>query len=319
MSAGALLQKARLVMFRSWRLGKLFNIPIFVHPTFLLVPAIVLLNNPGGPVNAILGVVFILCVFGCVLLHEYGHALMARYFGIGTTDITLYPIGGVARLRKMGDNPQQELLIALAGPAVNLAIVLLLAPLVVLAILFGGALGSHFLVGAGSISMVAILGQFVVLLACANAGLMVFNLLPIFPMDGGRVLRALLSMGLGQLRATEIAAALSMVLAAVTVFLVLFGPFSNPMLLVVAVFVVFAGQQELFMIRQHARAAGLRPVNEPLAVVAEQAPYSDDAPAFQPSYLPREPGFSGFTWDRQYHVWVKWVDGQPVATLGPTR
>ncbi len=293
-------------MFRSWRLGKLFDIPIFVHPTFLLVPMLALMNHPGDGVSSLLMVVVVLLVFGCVLLHEFGHALMARYFGIGTTDITLYPIGGVARLARMGDSPKQELLIALAGPAVNLVIVLFLAPV---------AMAALYLDAGTNIPLLRLLTQLVLGVGVANLGLMLFNLLPIFPMDGGRVLRALLSMGMGPLRATEIAAKIALGLA---VLLALAAPFVNMMLLVVAGFVVFAGQYELFVMRQRARAGMPSPLQGPVAVVAEQDPYAPEGPGFHPSYCPREPGFSGFTWDRQYHVWVKWIDGRPVATLGPT-
>lgn len=300
-------------MFRSWRLGKLFDIPIFVHPTFLFVPALALLNQPGGPLNALFVVALVLAVFACVLMHEFGHALMARYYGIGTTDITLYMIGGVARLQKMGDSPTQELLIALAGPAVNLAIVVLLAPIVFTCFALNIVPGAPLLAGP-QFSVLGMLAQLALCLAAANGVLMVFNLLPIFPMDGGRVFRALLSMGLGKLRATEIAARIALVLA---LLIGLAAPFVNLMLLLVAAFVIFAGQQELFLVRRQASASMPAPLTEPVTVVAEQDPYESEAPAFRPSYYPHEPGFSGFTWDRHYHVWVKWVNGRPVATQGP--
>jgi Zn-dependent protease len=302
-------------MFRSWRLGKLFDIPIYIHPTFLLVPAIAMLRSGGDLVQGLVTACLVVTVFACVLMHEYGHALMARYFGIGTADITLYLIGGVARLTKMGNSPKQELLIALAGPAVNLVLVVLLAPFAWLAansgILNGPPLGS-----GSPLPFTALLQWFVFLLCFSNGGLLVFNLLPIFPMDGGRVLRALLSMGLGQLLATEIAATIGLVMAGL---LALAGLFLNPMLILLAAFVAFAGQQELFAMRQRARATAPTPVVEPTDVVAEQDHYTDEAPPFRPSYHPQEPGFSGFTWDREYRVWVKWVDGRPVSTLGPTR
>jgi Zn-dependent protease len=283
-------------MLRSWRLGKLFAIPVYLHPSFLIVPVLALLQNRGSVQDGLFVFFLVLSVFGCVLLHEFGHALMARWFGIGTSDITLYVIGGVARLHKMGNTPQEELLIALAGPAVNLAIVLLLSPLAYLA----------YLVRLEPVLM------YLVSLGVANLILMGFNLLPIFPMDGGRVLRALLSMGVGQLRATEIAASVALGLAAV---IAVGGVLSNHlMLLPVALFVVFAGQQELYMMRQRARA--LRPLGsfETVDMVAEQGPASEPPP-FRPTYWPSEPGFSGFTWDREYRVWVKWINGQPVATM----
>src|SRR5262245_34997323 len=110
-------------MGRSWKLGTAFGIGLYVHWSFLLAPALVLMNNwAHGLEAAALAVGVVLAVFGCVLLHELGHALMARRFGIGTRDITLYPIGGVARLERMSDSPLEELAIAVAGPAVNVAI-----------------------------------------------------------------------------------------------------------------------------------------------------------------------------------------------------
>src|ERR1700679_2118604 len=110
-------------MFRSWHVGSAFGIPLYIHPTFLLIVPWVLSQSSGHTAfSAFFSVAVVLTVFACVLLHELGHALMARYFGIGTRDITLYPIGGVARLDSTGNAPHQEVCIALAGPAVNLVI-----------------------------------------------------------------------------------------------------------------------------------------------------------------------------------------------------
>jgi Zn-dependent protease len=171
-------------------------------------------------------------VFGCVLLHELGHALMARQYGIVTEDITLYPIGGVARLRRMPRAPGAELLIALAGPAVNLLIVLALAAVSTL-----GLVGSSWSASPG------LLGGFVDELILINLGLALFNLIPAFPMDGGRVLRALLSGWLGRSRATMIAAGVGRGLA------LLFGMFCLYHRLylqaLLAGFIYFAAGQEL--------------------------------------------------------------------------
>ncbi|RUL86708.1 site-2 protease family protein [Tautonia sociabilis] len=180
----------------SWKLGRVAGIDLYVHATFFVMMAVLATAQRG--VEAVL---MVLALFGCVLLHELGHALTARRFGIPTEHITLYPIGGVARLHRMPREPGAELLIALAGPAVNVGIA---------ATLFAGLAVVSALapaMAAGSIGMV--LGDLLrvnLLLAC-------FNLLPIFPMDGGRVLRAMLSRPLGRLRATEIAAALGQALA----------------------------------------------------------------------------------------------------------
>ena len=206
----------------SWKLGRFAGIDVFIHATFLLV----FMFAPGlfeGGAEAVRGIMLIVSVFGCVLLHEFGHALMARRFGIETADITLYPIGGVARLRRLPRAPGAELLIALAGPAVNFAIV---AALVGLA-------------GVGVIDLgLPMLGSLLVI----NLMLGVFNLMPAFPMDGGRVLRAVLSGFMGRGRATTIAAGVGRVMA------VLFGLAAlwtrNPVLLALAAFVYFAGRAE---------------------------------------------------------------------------
>src|SRR5207249_1137622 len=133
-------RKARSPMLRSWKIGSAFGIPVYIHPTFLLAPLLALMGN--GATRSLAGAVFViamvLALFGCVLLHEFGHALMARCFGIRTRDVTLYPIGGVARLEGMSEKPNEELLIAIAGPAVNVVIAALLTPIAILAI-FSGA------------------------------------------------------------------------------------------------------------------------------------------------------------------------------------
>jgi Zn-dependent protease len=291
-------------MFRSVRVGRLFGIPLYVHPTFLLLPVWVAFTNPeAGPVGLLLLLGWVLALFGCVVLHELGHALAARSFGIGTRDITLYPIGGVARLERMSEKPLQELVIALAGPAVNLVIALILAPVVLL-----NVFASHGLaLNLNPDSAGALAVQFLTLLFWSNVGLLLFNLLPCFPMDGGRVLRALLSMRLGILRATEIAAAVGIVLA-VCIGVLLFR--TNPMVAVLAVFVIFAGQAELRGIRWReaqrrqgfALPVGPVPAPRPLTLSADQ-------PA--PPELNAE--FSGYTWHRDLRVWVLWRQGRPVA------
>ncbi len=127
-------------MLRSFQIGKLFGIPLYVHSTFLLLPIWVLLTNGGfGLAHALLLLIWLTVAFSCVVLHELGHALMARVFGIGTESITLYPIGGVARLRRMSEKPAEEVCIALAGPAVNLVLAAVLAPAALLAFRGGAA------------------------------------------------------------------------------------------------------------------------------------------------------------------------------------
>jgi stage IV sporulation protein FB len=243
--------KARHSLLRSWRLGTAFGIPVYVHPTFLLAPALVLVRNgsQGGWAAAAFLLGLVLAVFGCVLLHEFGHVLMARRFGVRTRDVTLYPIGGVARLEGMGSRPVEELLIALAGPAVNVAFVILLAPLAFLASQLHGPandLVPVFASGAGAVAL-----TFALCLWWVNVALALFNLLPAFPMDGGRVFRALLALGLGRLRATEVAATVGMAVAFVAGGLGLY--FGNVLMPVLALYVATAGQAELIALRREER------------------------------------------------------------------
>lgn len=173
---------------------------------------------------------FTLAVFGVIVLHELGHALTARHFGIRTREITLYPIGGVARLERMPRDPTQELLIALAGPAVNL---------VLAAGLFAILLLTTTAPLAAPLDLFVL--PFVAKLMWVNVGLALFNLIPAFPMDGGRVLRAGLAMRMGYAAATSRAAGVGRVLA---IGLGVIGLVSNPFLLMIAVFVWFAATAE---------------------------------------------------------------------------
>jgi len=182
-------------------------------------------------------------VFLCVLLHEFGHALAARRYGIQTPDITLLPIGGVARLERMPEKPSEELVIAVAGPLVNVAIAILLLPFA------GGVLHPEVIGRAGF----GILSS----LFLTNIGLVLFNLIPAFPMDGGRVLRALLAMRIDYARATAIAASIGQALAVAGAVMVLLFK-GQPMLLVVAVFIYFGAQSEASLAQMKSLSSGLR-------------------------------------------------------------
>jgi Zn-dependent protease len=289
-------------LLRSFCLGKAFGIPLYVNPTLLLLPAWVIYASRGqGLISALTLLAVVVVLFGCVLLHELGHALMARYFGIATRDITLYPIGGIARLDSTGERPIEEVCIALAGPAVNVIILALLLPVVMLALVtghLGGGEGAQlFTLERGWLSL---LGLFTLWVWFGNLTLVLFNLIPVFPMDGGRVFRALLSFGMPRLRATEIAVPIGVV-GALLIALAGAFYFHNPILVLVSLFVPFAGHMELQGLRR--MEAERRAAATAGAVPVEPTP----EPAPDPTR-----GFTGFTWDRERRVWVHWFNGKPV-------
>ncbi len=219
----------------SWRIGRIAGIDVFVHPTFLLLLAWVALahffaHNDLG--EALYGLGFVLALFGIVVLHELGHALTARRYGVRTRDITLLPIGGVARLERIPEDPWQELAIAVAGPAVNVVMAV--------AIYLGLVLARGLSVSPPE-AVIRVGGGLVQQLLWVNVMLVVFNMVPAFPMDGGRVLRALLAMRLDYVRATQMAASIGQVFA---LLFGLLGLFYNPFLIFIAVFVWLAGTQE---------------------------------------------------------------------------
>ena len=219
-----------------WKLGTLAGIGVYLHWSFWLLPGWVLLSAGGGLAGTIGSILFIFAIFGCVVLHELGHALMARHYGIGTRDITLYPIGGVASLLRMPRRPSQELAIALAGPAVNV---------VIAGILFAVLMVAGISLQSSMFSLVG--GSFLLNLLVVNVFLVAFNMLPAFPMDGGRVLRAFLAMRKPYVRATEIAARVGQGVAMV---LGLIGLWTGGTLLFVALFVFLAAQAELATVRR---------------------------------------------------------------------
>lgn len=217
----------------SWKIGKLAGIDLRIHATFLLLLGWVAVSHwlSGQSLHAAVnGLWFILALFGCVVLHELGHALAARKYGISTRDITLLPIGGVARLERMPEEPRQELWVALAGPAVNI---------VIAAALFAWLRITGEWEPLAQLRVAA--GPFAERLLAANVWLVAFNLIPAFPMDGGRVLRALLAARMEYPKATQIAAGIGQGLAFA---LGLIGLFGNPMLLFIALFVWIGASQE---------------------------------------------------------------------------
>lgn len=222
----------------SWRIGRIAGIDINVHATFLLLLAwyaLVAWRESGSGAGAGLAVLFILAVFASVVAHEYGHALTARRYGVQTRGITLLPIGGVAQLERMPDSPRQELAIAIAGPLVTVAIVVLLR--LGLAVTGHGATPTTTLVAVSA-------ADFAAQLMWVNVTLAVFNLLPAFPMDGGRVLRAWLAMRSGDyVRATDRAAQVGKAFALLFGILGLFV-IGNPFLVLIALFVWMGAASE---------------------------------------------------------------------------
>lgn len=217
----------------SFHLARIAGIDIRIHATFLLLLVWfgLVYYAEGGQAAAFAGLSFLILLFVCVVLHEFGHALAARAYGINTPDITLLPIGGVARLERMPDQPWQELVVALAGPAVN--VVIAFALYVVIGHVTGLPELGEVTEGGGNV---------LTRLLAINVMLVVFNLLPAFPMDGGRVLRAVLAMRMKHARATRIAATVGQVVAVLFGLVGFFG--GNPFLLFIAVFVFFGARTE---------------------------------------------------------------------------
>ncbi len=222
------------------KLGKPFGIQVYVHWTFLLIIlwVIFLDAQQGLPAKEIIySVLFVLAIFVCVVIHELSHSLTARKYGISTRSITLLPIGGVADLERIPENPRQELAVSIAGPISNLVIALVLWLLINLTGDFN--IQQEHLQSINS-------SNFFIVLTFANVMLAVFNMLPVFPMDGGRVFRSVLALRLPREQATYIAMSIAKFLA---VGLALLGIFFNPFLVIIAVFIFLGAQREYEMMR----------------------------------------------------------------------
>jgi Zn-dependent protease/CBS domain-containing protein len=231
----------------AWTLGTVAGTKVRIHVTFLILLAFLAVNfwSTSGPRAALVGVAFFVALFLCVVLHEFGHALAARRYGIRTPDITLYPIGGIARLERIPKTPMHELVVAVAGPLVNVFIAALLF------LLLGGLPPVEALVDFGSMTWTSFLAR----LMLVNVMLVVFNLIPAFPMDGGRMLRAVLAMIVPRPRATRWAATIGQMLAVAGALVAISTNWW--WLLIIAAFVFFAAGQEAAMIDTQAAFEGV--------------------------------------------------------------
>ena len=232
----------------SFKIATVAGIGIFVHWTFfLLLVWIAYLHAAAGDnlALALEGIGFILALFACVVLHELGHSLTAQRFGVQTRDITLLPIGGVARLERIPENPLQEFWIAVAGPAVNVVIAVVLLAV------------TQTIGDVGRVEDMGIVGgAFLTKLMWVNVGLVIFNMIPAFPMDGGRVLRAVLATQMSRVKATHLAAAVGQ---AIAIFFAVSGVFSGQWMLVfIALFVYQGAQAEAHAVEIRSLLKGLR-------------------------------------------------------------
>lgn len=244
-------------MIRAIRVGRIQGVDVNIHPTFALVFVFAFLRwgigEEGGVVPFLLGCLLVLLIFISVLVHELGHVMMAKQFGIQVLDITLWPFSGVARIEQMPASPRNELLIALAGPAMNLAIFMLLLPPV---LLIGVVAGGDALFSSSMLFDTRGVASMVAAVAVLNLGLMVFNLLPAFPLDGGRMLRAALSPSMGRSHATTVATRLGI---GVAVLLILAGIWQRNLLLpMFGIFIIFAAQAEARMVRVESQMRSLK-------------------------------------------------------------
>lgn len=232
-------------MSSSLKIGRFAGIQVQVHWTFWLLFLFIgflVFSKDGTLVDLFWHSVFVLGLFFCVVLHEFGHALTARKYGIPTRSITLLPIGGLASLKKIPENPKEEFLVAIAGPAVNVVIALVLllfVPTETFTSMDPETLQEE-------LSMITP-GNFLFYLLTANIALVLFNLIPAFPMDGGRIFRAILTMKMGRIKATQIAASVGKFLA---LLFFLYGLFYGILMTVIAVFIWFGAHSENIMIQQ---------------------------------------------------------------------
>src|ERR671928_456508 len=236
----------------SFKVGRAFGIDVKVHWTFFLLLiffAYVGLQNTGSLLGALIMIGLIVALFFCVLLHEFGHSLVAQRLGITIQDITLLPIGGVSNFESLPERPADEVKITIAGPLVNVVLAFIFFAVALLLGAVPLVPSNNLFTGFGSV------GEFFFYLGYLNVVLAVFNLLPAFPMDGGRVLRGLLATRLGAVRATDIASAVGQFFALAFFFIGLLT--ANFILTFIAVFIFFGASGEKQMVRQRESTHGI--------------------------------------------------------------
>lgn len=224
----------------SFQIGKLFGIPIRVHFTFLLLLFFIGISGSksGGSASALFGMISIILIFLCVVLHEIGHSLMARHYGIVVRDIILLPIGGVSEMEEIPQDPKQEISISIVGPLVSFSLAVIFYIL---------SVATSQSTSFGQLSVFK--GNIVANLFWMNLILGLFNLIPAFPMDGGRVLRGILATRIDSLRATKVAVGVGQVFAIILFF---FGIFFNLWLALIAIFIYLGAEGEERMVAMRA-------------------------------------------------------------------
>lgn len=291
----------------SWKVARIAGIDVFIHSTFFILIAWIGFSywiTQRSLIAVANGVIFILLLFLIVLMHEFGHSLAAKKFGIATRDITLLPIGGLARLERMPKEPKHELWVALSGPMVNL----------VLAVIFFGWL---FFTGGlnGLTSTTVTEGTMLQRVAFANMILLLFNLIPAFPMDGGRVLRAFLAMRMEYTQATQTAATIGQGFALI---FGLIGLLFNPFLIFIAFFVWIGASQESSSVQVKEALSGI-PIKRAMLTQFRTLDYtqrlSDAADAILTGYQQEFPVMKG---DEMVGILTRSALVKGLATDGPT-
>jgi Zn-dependent protease len=278
-------------MLRPWKIGTFFGVETFVHWSFLLLPIYLLYANRHlGILSAVLLAAVSLVMLFFVLLHEFGHVLAARAFQIPTKSVTLYPIGGVALMTRSAKTPIEEIIIAVAGPVVNLVLAFLLGGIAIPA----GIPLMPFDPSAG----VHTFSDFFSLLMISNISLLVFNMIPAFPMDGGRVLRAFFWFFTDVVSATRLATYVAIPFA---ILFAVFGLFANFFFIIIAGLIVIMGRLELHGLQMQ------------LEMKRRQQMEASAATAYENNEAtPPERDFDGYTWNAQENGWIEWRSGRPV-------